>query len=228
MKQILTLLCYILTHHTTSAVQASPLVDSQRISFSGYPVASRECLYKAHRLASHSYTTTQEANAYLCVNGGNFIANTARCVRDLPVNADVVEAVWNTMVVCCAMTDTPIDYPIWKFLLLGLDMKQMVKASGESDSNLDFSFRSLTTMAFWIGVYVLGCCAAISMLYAILGVLSDLTHPTRVATEKQDRRTQILCQRPAHADVIDAGSCNGASIPIHQTGVLDRDILHAL
>lgn len=99
------------------------------LAFTNYPLNAQQCLYNAAdasgcpTVASYS----QDINSCLCGNEGNFVTNSALCVRE---NDSVdLQNVWSTMVYDCQLTGTPLQYSESAFLGTGSTPSSPVASS---------------------------------------------------------------------------------------------------
>ena len=179
----------MLMSQSISAFEATKFDDgplAKKVSFGNYPVASRECLYKAYRLSNCSEVaaaTHDEVNNCLCSNGDEFIDHTARCLRDLDSHTPIVEHVWNTMVVLCVMTDTPIDYPVLEFVRLGSGVVCTSESRGRGFDLKRYGKVNVFSIGFILGC---GCPVVAFMLFAMCRLVVGGTRATRDLSEKQD------------------------------------------
>jgi hypothetical protein len=102
--------------------------QTSALNFSNYPSKSRQSLENAFQTSECPRTEEfplQDLNTCLCTNGGNFLGHTARFLRY--GHRPLVEEVWNTLVLDCEKSGTPIQYSVAQFLQLGLGMQHTEK-----------------------------------------------------------------------------------------------------
>ena len=110
------------------ALSCIVIMHASALNFLSYPAESRQSLENAFKTSECPRTeelSHPDLNTCLCINGGNFLGETAKFLRY--GHRSLVEEVWNTLVVDCEKSGTPIQFSVAQFLQLGLGIQHKEK-----------------------------------------------------------------------------------------------------